>query len=131
VKAISDTVEHLVTRPLSARPRNSIWRQAKEWSLMEFIFYIFYCCFLTFFFFLVGIIYILNARYLTLYLKKDFMTEFFSNIVYIKTCMSVCFSEFNSLNYALKVKNRIGQDKKFLTLNFCYYSFTFNFENCN
>jgi hypothetical protein len=33
VKAISDTVEHLVPRPLQARPRNSIWRQAKEWSL--------------------------------------------------------------------------------------------------
>ena len=33
VKAISDTVEHLVPRPLPARPRNSIWRQAKEWSL--------------------------------------------------------------------------------------------------
>jgi hypothetical protein len=31
-KAISDTVEHLVSRPLPARPRNSIWRQAKEWS---------------------------------------------------------------------------------------------------
>jgi magnesium-transporting ATPase (P-type) len=62
VKAISDTVEHLVTRPLSARPRNSIWRQANEWSLMEFIFYIFYCCFLTFFFFLVGITYILKCQ---------------------------------------------------------------------
>jgi hypothetical protein len=33
VKAISDTVEHLVPRPLPARPRNLIWRQAKEWSL--------------------------------------------------------------------------------------------------
>jgi hypothetical protein len=40
--SVSDTVEHLVPRPLSARTRNSIWRQAKECSLIEFIFYIFY-----------------------------------------------------------------------------------------
>ena len=48
---------------------------------MEFTFYIFYCCFFLRFssFRLVELIF-LNARYLTLYLKKDFMTEFFSNI---------------------------------------------------
>ena len=33
--------------------------------------------------------------------------------MYINIC------EFNSLNYALKLKNKIGQDKKFLTLNLC------------
>ena len=73
VKVISDTVEHLVPRPLPERRRNSIWRQAKEWSLMEFIFYIFYCCFLTFFFFL---LYCEMSG--TLYLQRDFITEFFS-----------------------------------------------------
>jgi hypothetical protein len=51
---------------------------------MQFIFYIFYCCFLIFLFFLVGRTYILKFQVsysLSVNLKKDFMTEFFSNIV--------------------------------------------------
>ena len=37
MKAISDTVEHLVPRPLPARPRNSIWRlRGVEFNGVEF-----------------------------------------------------------------------------------------------
>jgi hypothetical protein len=42
VKAISDTVEHLVPRPLPARPRNSIWRQAKERSLNGILYILYF-----------------------------------------------------------------------------------------
>jgi hypothetical protein len=62
VKAISDTVEHLVPRPLPARPRNSIWRQAKEWSFNGVYILYFLLLFLTFFFFLVGRTYILKCQ---------------------------------------------------------------------
>ena len=74
VKAISDTVEHLVPRTLPARPRNSIWRQAKG---VEFIFYIFYFCFLTFFFFLVGRTYILKCQVSYSLSEKRFYNRIF------------------------------------------------------
>jgi hypothetical protein len=92
--------------PPFVQPAPGLYRRGREIQygaklrsgvLMEFIFYIFYCCFLTFFFFLVGRIYILKCQVsysLSDSSEKRFVVviECFSNIF---VCLiSVCFSEF-------------------------------------
>ena len=85
VKAISDTAQHLVPRPLPARPRNSIWRQAKEWSLNEIYILYFLLLFLTFLFFLVGRHYILKCQVSYSLSEKRFYDRIFPKQLVICT----------------------------------------------
>jgi hypothetical protein len=85
---------------------------------MEFIFYIFYCCFLTFFFFLVGRTYIVKCQVSYSLSEKRFYNRIFLKHSLYKDLIYLYVS-VNLIELCFKSKNRIGQDKKFLTLNFC------------
>jgi hypothetical protein len=79
----------LSSQAFTGRQRNSIWRQAKEWSLYSIFSIVVFLSFYSFW--LVELIF-WNARYLTLYLinlKKDFITEFFGFFTNIVTVYNV------------------------------------------